>query len=116
MDRQGREDSQQGSGWRKGEDGSWLSGRSHIPMQINLEKQLGSQDRPHNPQFLRRGNKALKPLTKKTCEGCGLGRNSQTHRRVCWRDPLCPRMYTNPPTGETAPKGPNLLVGSGSSY
>ena len=29
------------------------------------------------------------------------------------RDPGGPRMYTNPPTQESAPKGPSLLVGSG---
>ena len=58
------------------------------------------------------GRKASKPLTIKTCGGCGSRRNSQSHRRVCWRDPQGPRMYTNPPTWESAPEGPNLLVGS----
>ena len=28
-------------------------------------------------------------------------------------DPQGPRMYTNQPTQESAPEGPNLLVGSG---
>ena len=32
------------------------------------------------------GNKASKPLTKKTCGGCSGRRNSQPHRRVHWRD------------------------------
>ena len=40
-------------------------------------------------------------------------RNSQPHRRVCWRDLQGPRMYTSLPTRESAPEGPNLLVGSG---
>ena len=59
------------------------------------------------------GNKTLKPLTENTCGGCGGSRrNSQPHRRVRWRDPQGPRTYTNPPTWESAPEGPNLLVGS----
>ena len=29
----------------------------------------GEQDRPHNPGFQCRGNKASKPLTEKTCDG-----------------------------------------------
>ena len=61
------------------------------------------------------GNTASKTLTLKTCRGCGSGRNSQPHRRVCWRDAQCPRTYTNPPTWESAPEGPNLFVGSGGS-
>ena len=48
-----------------------------------------------------------------TCGGCGGMRNSQSHRRVCWRDPWGPRTYTNPPTQESASEGPNSLVGSG---
>ena len=61
------------------------------------------------------GNKASKPLTEKTCGDCSNRRNSQPHRRVHWRDPQGPRMYTNPHTWESAPEGPNLLVGSGRS-
>ena len=37
-------------------------------------------------------------------------RNSQPHRRVHGRDPQGPRMYTKPPTRESAPEGPKLLV------
>ena len=59
--------------------------------------------------------KASKPLTVKTHGGCSSARDSQPHRRVDWRDPQVPRMYTNPPTLESAPEGPNLLVGSGGS-
>ena len=61
------------------------------------------------------GNKASKTLTEKTCGGWGSRRNSQPHRRVHWRDPQGPKMYTNPPTQESAPEGPNLFVGSGGS-
>ena len=42
----------------------------------------------------------------------GSRRDSQPHRKVHWRDPQGPRMYTNPPTQEAAPEGPNLIVGS----
>ena len=76
------------------------------------EGTTGEQDRPCKPGFQCRENKASKPLTVKTCRGCGSGRNSQPHRRVHWRDQQGPRMYTNPPTWESAPEGPNLLVGS----
>ena len=55
------------------------------------------------------GKKASKPLTEKTCEGCGSRRNSQPYRRVCWRDPQGPRTYTNPRTQESAPEGPICL-------
>ena len=34
-------------------------------------------------------------------------------QKVHWRDPHGPRMYTKLPTWESAPEGPNLLVGSG---
>ena len=34
-------------------------------------------------------------------------------KRVHWRDPQGPRMYTNPPNQESVPEGPNLIVGSG---
>ena len=61
------------------------------------------------------GNKASKPPIENTCGGSGGGRNSQPHRRVCWRDPQGPRTYTNPPTQESAPEEPNLLLGSGKS-
>ena len=76
----------------------------------------GEQYRPWNPGLQHWGNKALKPLTENTCGGWGSsGRNSQTHRTVCWRDPQVPRMYTNPLTQESAPEGLDFLVGSGES-
>ena len=64
------------------------------------------------PRVLAPGNKASKSLTEKTCGNCSSRRNSQPHRRVCWRDPQGPSMNMNPPTQESAPEGPNLLVGS----
>ena len=79
---------------------------------INPEEQLGSET-DHTAQSSSMGEKkASKPLTVKFCGGCGGGRNSQPHGRAHWRDPQGPRMYTNPPTWESAPEGPNLLVGS----
>ena len=48
---------------------------------------------------------------KTTCGDWSSRRNwQQSHRKVCWRDPQGPRMYTNPPIQESAPEGPNLLV------
>ena len=71
------------------------------------------------PRVPAQGNKASKSLTLKTCGGCGGRRTSKPHRRVHWRDPQGHRMYTNPPTHpptqESAPEGPKLLVGSGGS-
>ena len=60
-------------------------------------------------------NKASRPVAEKTCGGCSSGRNSQTHRRVHWRDPQGPRMYTSPATQESVPEESNLPVGSGGS-
>ena len=54
------------------------------------------------PRVTAWGNKASKPLAVKTCGGCRGGRNSQPHKRVCWRDPQGPRMYTKPPIQESA--------------
>ena len=56
--------------------------------------------------------KASKSLAVKTSGGCGGRRNFQSHKRVLWRNPQGPRMYTSPSTQESAPEGPNLLVGS----
>ena len=79
----------------------------------NWEEQLGTET--VQPRIPVQGNKASKPLTVKICEGWGGRRNSQPHRRVHWRDPQGPGTCTNPPTWESAPEGPNLLVGSGRS-
>ena len=59
--------------------------------------------------------KASKPLAVKTCGVCSGRRNTQSHRRVQWRDPQGPRTNTKSPTQESAPEGPNLLVGTGGS-
>ena len=105
----------QGKAGGPGQMRKWLADRvkqqlvdwgPHICMQINWVEQMGSEtDLPTQ-------GSSLKPLTEKTYGGCGSGRNSQPHRRVCWRDRQGPRMYTNPPTQESAPEGPNFLVGS----
>ena len=74
----------------------------------------GPGDRPHNPG-LQHEEKRNKTSKYKTCGGCGSRRHSKPHKRVCWRYPQGPRTYTKPPTWESAPEGPNLLVGSGGS-
>ena len=51
-------------------------------------------------------------LKTKNNQNCHSGRNSQSHRKVRWRDPQGPRTYTSPPTRKSAPEDPNLLVGS----
>ena len=65
------------------------------------------------PRVPARGNKASKSLAVKSYGGCSSRSNSQPHRKVSWKDPRGPRTYTNPPTQESAPEGPNLLVGTG---
>ena len=101
----GRKDSGQGGGWRTG----W----SHSHAQINWEKQLGSKT-DHTTQDSSRGKESLKTSGWKTCGGSSGERNSsltgefveETHRVL---------ECTNPPTQESAPEGPNSLVGSGGS-
>ena len=99
----GEEASQQGC--------SWQNGQSHNCVWITRKDNWGARQ-TMQPRFPAGGNKASKPQAIKTCGSCGSGRNSQLHRRVCWRDPQGPRMYTNTHTWESAPEGPNLLVGS----
>ena len=48
-------------------------------------------------------------MSVKTYGGCSGGRNSQSHRRVHWRDPQGPRMYTNLSTRNEHQKGPISL-------
>ena len=91
---------------------SWWTGQSHICVQTNQEEQLGSKT-DCTTQGSSAGKLSLKPLKVKTCGGWGGGRNSQPHKRVRWRDPQGTRAYTKPPTQESAPEGPSLLVGSG---
>ena len=81
---------------------------------INQEEQLENET-DLETQDSSMGKKDSKPLAVKTCGGCSGGKNSQTHRRVHWSVPCDPRMYTSPPTWESAPEGPNLLVGGGES-
>ena len=121
----GGEDSGLGSGWRTRVGKAALGGPGEM---VNFGRAdpcshtdkpggtTGEPDRPSNRGFQPRGNKASRPLTENTCGGCGSsGRNSQPHGRVRWRDPQDPRTYTNPPPWESAPEGPNLIVGSGGS-
>ena len=84
-----------GAGWAK--------------LQLASRQQLADLATDHATQCSSLGGEASKPLGVKICGGCGSGRNSQPHRRVHWRDPQGPRMYTNPPTWELAPEGPHLM-------
>ena len=66
------------------------------------------------PRVPVQGNKASKPLIEKNlwglwCQGKLLGSQEFVG------DPQGPRMYTNPPTWESAQERPNLLVVSGGS-
>ena len=85
--------------------------RSHICiMWINQEVQLGRARQTTQPTVSAWEKKASKPLAVKTCGGSTGVRNSQPHRRVCWRDPQYPRTYTNPPNKESAAEGSNVFV------
>ena len=55
---------------------------------------IGESEQTTQPGVPAPLNKASKPLTIKTCGGCDGRRNSQPHRRVHWREPQGPRMYT----------------------
>ena len=63
------------------------------------------------PRVTAWGNKASKPLTEKPV-GVAAAGETLSHRRVHWRDPQGARTYTKLPTQESAPQGPNLLMGS----
>ena len=85
---------------------------------FHLDKPEGTtreRDRPPNPGLQCREIK-LQNLCENTCGGFYSGRNSQPRRRVLWRDPHGPRMYTKPPTWESAREWPDFLVGSFTSY
>ena len=91
--------------------GGCQTGQSHICMWISWEEQMGSET-DCTTQGSNAGKESLKNAGCKNCGGCGGRRNSQSHRRILWRDPQGPRGYTNPPTWESAPEGPNLHGGS----
>ena len=79
---------------------------------------LGGTTGEWEPMQLRvpaQGNKASKTLKKSLWGLRNQEKLPQPHRKVHWTDPQGPRTYTNPPTQESAPEGPNLLVGSGGS-
>ena len=109
---------------RRGRDGQYRQYRmcSKAPIQAvphpgtdKLGGTTGEWDRPCNPGF-QYGK--LKPQNLWLWKPVGVaagGRNCRSHRKVHWRGPWGPRMYISPPTQESAPEGPNLLVGSGGS-
>ena len=94
-----REDTQQCSVGRPGPTRWWLADWL-VP---RLHARQTTQ-----PRVPAREKKALKLMTTKTCGDCGGRSNSQPHRRVGWRDPQSPRMYTNP-LGNQHQKGPICL-------
>ena len=75
--------------------GSWVERTNSKAVNCTGQAELADWETKH-----------LKPLAVKFCGGCGGGRNSQSYKRVPWRGPLDPRMYTTPSTWESA------LVGS----
>ena len=94
----------------------WLVDRAvPICVWINWKEQLGSETDRANPGFQCGEIQPQNLWLKKTWGGWGGRRNSLPHRKVHWRDPQGPITYTNPRTWKSAPKGPNLLVGSGGS-
>ena len=116
----GREDSRQGDGWRtslaRWQLAEWVRQwlvEWEVPylLHINWEEQLRARQtiQARVPTW---GNKDSNPLTENTCGAYGNGRNSQHHGRVLRRDPQGSRAYINPPTQDSAPEEPNLLVGS----
>ena len=111
MGSRGGEDSRQGGSWWTGWGGSWEAGGPAFACGWIRRNNWGARQtmQPRVPVW---GNKTSTPLTEKTCGGWGSRRNSQPHRRVHWRDPQGPRMYTSPHSWESAPEGSNLLVGS----
>ena len=112
----GGEDARQGSGRGPGgPGGSWWIKQSHICMGIIGKNNWGARQTSQSRVPAGR-NKASKPLAAKMCGDCSSRKNSQPHRRVHWRGPQDPRMYTNPPTKESAPEVPNLLVSSRGSH
>ena len=99
-------------GWEDVWQGNdWQARWSHVCVWINREEQLGSK----TDWVPEQEKKASKHLAVRICGGCSSRRNSQPHRRIHWREPQDPRMYISPPTAESAPEGPNLLVGSSGS-
>ena len=96
--------------------GKAVAGRPHRQSHIHAQTSLGESRGPTwttKPWVSAQATKDSKPqFEEKICGDCGGGRNSQTHRRVCWRDPQGPKMSTNPPTCKSAPKGHHMLVGS----
>ena len=99
----GREDAQQGGGWRKEQ--------SHIACGKAKKNYWGARQttQPRVPAW---EYKASKPLAVKTYRCCSGWRNSQPHRRAPWRDLHGPRTNKNLPTQKSAPEGPNLLMDS----
>ena len=94
-----------------GQGSGWWTGWSHICVQISQGNNWGGKQTTQL-RFPMWEKKASKPIAVKTCGDCRGRRNSQPHSKVHWRDPLELRIYTNPPTQESAPEGQNLFVGS----
>ena len=92
-----------GAGWAKLHlAGEAAAGRPH--------------ERPHNPEFL---HGEIKPQTTdlKTPVGveAAVGETPSLTGKLVGETHRVSPTYTNPPTRESAPEGPNLIVGSGGS-
>ena len=88
----GRKDTWQASGWRTGWARWWFVELVVLHSHMDKPEQLRSET-DHPTQGSSGGNKVSKPLAVKTCGNWGSRINSQSHKRVHWRDPLGPRMY-----------------------
>ena len=118
MGSQGGENMQQSGGLRTGRVRQWLADQLVPHSGLTGKNNWGARQTAQRrvPAW---ESKASTTLAVKTCGGCGSGRNCQSHRRIHWRGPWGPRIYTNPPTQESAPgqhlKGCCLLVCRGGS-
>ena len=101
------EDSGQRGGWRTWA-GKPADGGAAVPHLCGDKpgRITGERERPSNPGFQRREIKPQNLWVLRQQEKLSASQESLLER------PQAPRMYTKPLTWESAPKGPNLLVGS----
>ena len=108
----GAEDVQQGNRpCRRG--GGWRTRWFHIFALISRRNNWGARHTT-KPRVSAWETKDWKPMVVKACGVCEGGRNSQSHRRVCWRGSQGPRRYTNPHTRESAPERAQTVGSQGS--
>ena len=103
MGSQGGENAPQG--------GSWKTRQSHICEETNQEELLGSQT-----DYATQGSSTVKevsrPLAEKNLWGLRWQEKLPASQEFAEETHKVPRTYTKPPTRESAPEGPNVIVGS----